>query len=91
MDQDWNAYRDYTPEKVMAIFDKVFIKNEDNYYLPLIDKYTFIPQFDQHKNDLYYNKQILPKLFIILVMLIPSLKAMYMLRCYIYYDFLFYI
>ena len=26
-DKDWNAYKDYTPEKVMKIFEKVYIKN----------------------------------------------------------------
>ena len=25
-DKDWNAYKDYTPEKVMNIFEKVFLK-----------------------------------------------------------------
>ena len=25
--KDWNAYKDYTPEKVMKIFDDVFLKN----------------------------------------------------------------
>ena len=24
---DWNCYREYTPEKIMSIFDEVFIKN----------------------------------------------------------------
>jgi GR25 family glycosyltransferase involved in LPS biosynthesis len=44
MAQDWNAYRDYTPEKVMAIFDKVFIQPFG---------FIFIHMKDQIDNDMY--------------------------------------
>ena len=60
---NWTGYIDYTPDKVMKIFDKVFIKEEDNLYLPLLDKFIFIPQLDHNGDDLYYNKQSLSKLF----------------------------
>ena len=28
--KDWNAYRDYTPEKVMKIFKEIFLNNDSN-------------------------------------------------------------
>lgn len=41
--KDWNAYRDYTPEKVMKIFDNVFLKNDITSDKPInkIDYNTF--------------------------------------------------
>jgi FkbM family methyltransferase len=45
---DWNAYKEYTPEKVMAIFDKVFIQPFG---------FIFIPLKDQIDNDMYCRRE----------------------------------
>ena len=46
--KDWNAYKEYTPKKVMKIFEKTFL-NLDN-------DFVFISQKDQIGNDIYFNK-----------------------------------
>ena len=48
--KDWNAYKDYTPEKVMKIFDDVFLKNNKLQQLQnkikIIDCFTFYNEID---------------------------------------------
>jgi len=69
---DWNAYADYTPEKVMKIFDSVFINNKENVAIQstgqrseneLHNKYIFIPDVDQCGFDIYYHKKSLHTCF----------------------------
>ena len=68
--KDWNAYKDYTPEKVMKIFDDVFLKNNitqaDNKFYDFIEIGTSdllfpLSQEEKHKiqsvNGLMTTKQ----------------------------------
>jgi beta-1,4-mannosyl-glycoprotein beta-1,4-N-acetylglucosaminyltransferase len=48
--KDWNAYKDYTPEKVMKIFDNVFLK--DN----LIDNKAFMEKKTKMDSFVYNNE-----------------------------------
>jgi len=64
---DWNVYKDYTPQNVMRIFNDVFLKdylndNSINYINKNIN-FIFIPNLDHHGDDIYFNKISLDEQF----------------------------
>jgi len=61
-DKDWNAYRDYSPEKVMKIFEKLFlsdikVKNADQ----VVDTIFNLRLSDKHPQVIKLGKYILEK------------------------------